>query len=53
MTYWVIVEPDNGLWWSNEDGWVDQDSASRFTTGERYSYRLPLEGCWLKKEEDN
>jgi len=52
MTYWVIVDPDSGLWWSNENGWVDQDSATRFTTQERYAYRLPLEGCWLRRTTD-
>lgn len=52
MTYWVIVETDSGLFWSNDDGWVDLASATRFTTGERYSLQLPIGGNWLHKEDN-
>lgn len=34
------------LWWSNEHGWGDQESATRFTQAERYRLSLPLGGYW-------
>lgn len=51
MTYWIIAETDSNLFWSNEDGWVNQASATRFTTEERQSLRLPIGGNWINKED--
>lgn len=44
---WLIVNRD-GDYWSNEDGWVDNPSADRFTDAERNSLNLPIEGRWLR-----
>jgi hypothetical protein len=44
---WVIGS-DDGLFWSNEDGWVDKDSATKFSTYERQMLRLPLDGKWVE-----
>lgn len=35
-------ETDEPLWWSNEDGWVDEASATTFTDREREYLRLPV-----------
>lgn len=49
---WVIVEtePATGLYWSNDNGWADLTSATRFTTAERHTVALPLGGRWLHME---
>ena len=38
---------DDTLYWSNETGWVDLDSADRFNDKERRSLNLPMEGYWI------
>lgn len=46
---WTISnqhEPD--LYWSNEDGWVDSASATRFTDEEHDTLYLPDEGTWVR-----
>ena len=50
QTYWVIANIDESLFWSNQDGWVDLGSATRFSTDDRYSLRLPIAGSWVYKE---
>ena len=47
---WMVVnneDDDKGLWWSNEDGWVDYPSATWFTRKERFTYSLPIGGEWF------
>ena len=40
-------EPDAAsLYWSNIDGWVYGEDATRFTDDERKCLNLPLEGEW-------
>jgi hypothetical protein len=36
-------------YWSNEDGWVDKESATRFTLAERDAFTLLPDGacCWM------
>jgi hypothetical protein len=36
------------LWWSNEDGWVDIGSSTRFLEEELSALHLPLGNCeWV------
>tara|TARA_Y100000034_G_scaffold127663_1_gene180914 strand:- start:1019 stop:1420 length:402 start_codon:yes stop_codon:yes gene_type:complete len=35
------------LYWSNEDGWVDYDSADQFSQEERDKLNLPMNGEWM------
>lgn len=47
---WLIKEKNSveePLFWSNEDGWVDKESATRFTTKQRENLNLPDEGRWV------
>ena len=46
-TLFVIISDTMGLFWSNEDGWTDRDSATVFTAQERDTLRLPLGGMWI------
>ena len=39
--------------WSNEDGWADLASATRFTEKEKETLRLPMDGSWLTLWEVN
>lgn len=34
------------LYWSNDDGWVDAESATIFTRSERDAFLLPINGAW-------
>ena len=42
-----------GLWWSNEDGWVDKLSATIFSAEEVRTLRLPMGGEWEKEEDSS
>ena len=33
--------------WSNENGWVDADSATRFSRKETQQFSLPTDGQWV------
>lgn len=35
-----------GMYWSNDYGWVGRDGATRFSQEERDTLNLPLAGCW-------
>ncbi len=37
-------DPDEPLYWNNEDGWVDWISATVFTQNERDRFNLPVDG---------
>lgn len=37
------------LYWSNEDGWGDRDSATQFNSAT--GYNLPIDGKWLTVRE--
>jgi hypothetical protein len=37
------------LWWSNEIGWVDKKSATRFTEDQTKKLNLPMGGEWEKE----
>jgi hypothetical protein len=44
-TTWAIVN-DAGDFWSNDDGWVDQDSKTLFYAHEKLTVNLPRGGKW-------
>ena len=54
---WVIISADphdlggDPLYWSNEQGWVDKESAGRFTYSERCTLRLPIHGAWVREAQ--
>ena len=41
-------EPDQTLYWSNEDGWGDLDSATIFTEVDHQLRNLPINGQWME-----
>lgn len=52
-TFYVIrgvierdVETDVPLYWSNVDGWVNGEDATRFTPEEHSTLALPIGGEW-------
>jgi hypothetical protein len=48
-----LVFPDSQeiirLYWSNETGWGDKDTATMFTEEETHIYNLPINGKWIEK----
>jgi hypothetical protein len=42
----VLDVDGHTLWWSNEDGWTDIQSATFFAPDEVETMRLPLDGVW-------
>ena len=47
MTHYIIISA-SGLFWSNNDGWVDFESATVFSLNDRYVLNLPIGGDWIK-----
>jgi|PlaIllAssembly_1097288.scaffolds.fasta_scaffold11206_7 hypothetical protein len=48
MDYWIIRNVnDNSLAWSNEFGWVDNDTYTVFSGAETEYLQLPVEGRWV------
>lgn len=47
--YIIQNTQDKELFWNNENGYGDKDSATRFTEEEYNSFQLPVEGKWVKK----
>jgi len=51
---WVVYSAEASAWegepmyWSNEFGWVDLESATRFTEDETKRLNLPTGGEWKK-----
>lgn len=46
----IRSKKDYSLWWSNEAGWVDFDSASVFSKEESTKLNLPTNGKWVDCE---
>jgi hypothetical protein len=46
MMYAIRNVKDHGLAWSNEWGWVDNESYDLFTQQEHDTLHLPLDGEW-------
>ena len=48
-------DADDPLFWSNEDGWVDRDSATTFTTSEASATHLPIGGSpvWVEVDDND
>ena len=44
---WCISD-GNGLFWSNEDGWVSYCTCDMFDNDEKKSMNLPIGGEWRK-----
>jgi hypothetical protein len=47
MRWYKIYSPHEELWWSNELGWADLDSATMFTEEEHTWMNLPIGGTWV------
>lgn len=43
-------ETGRPLFWSNDDGWVDRNSATVFSQDEAASKRLPMAGEWVPND---
>jgi len=52
MNHFVIVNTEktneNGLLWSNADGWTEGDDFDVFTLEESEALNLPLGGAWAR-----
>ncbi len=48
--WWDLYE-DGPLFWSNEDGWVTKESATRFSKDETTYLNLPIGGIWEAENE--
>lgn len=53
MKPYVIRNESGTEFWSNEDGWVDLASATKFTPDEYKSLNLPIGGTWITLWEIN
>ena len=49
--FFIINEKNKNLFWNNEHGWVDFDSADSFSVEESRSLNLPDEGEWISAWE--
>lgn len=53
-TYVVVKvdEPDDRQFWSNDQGWVDLEDATRFSGAEiiDLELNLPVSGGWIEEE---
>jgi hypothetical protein len=46
---YIIYDKTTELYWSNDNGWGDKTSATRFSQAETKKFKyLPLNGKWLK-----
>jgi hypothetical protein len=50
---YVIANEKNTEYWSNEDGWVDISSATRFSKADTKVFHLPTDGHWVTFWEVN
>ena len=49
-----VIQNQNGTeYWSNDDGWVDITSATRFGEQEKVTVNLPMFGTWTTLWEVN
>jgi len=50
--FMIVNENDNGLFWSNTYGWIDNDDNTTelaiFSKEEKEIFNLPIEGKWFK-----
>lgn len=47
MRWYKVYSVGEELWWSNQDGWVDMQSATLFTEREHGKFCLPNGGIWI------
>jgi hypothetical protein len=45
--YVIGSKVEENVFWSNEFGWADLDSAERFTIEEKQELNLPMDGYWI------
>ena len=45
------VDDDEGVFWNNEQGWVDRECATVFSAREMAQFNLPLGGEWVPAEK--
>lgn len=45
----VLFEREKTLYWNNNNGWVDRDSATIFSEQLRDTVNLPIGGIWVRK----
>lgn len=51
MTKFIIYNKSNKLYWNNKMGWVNRESATKFTKKETQKYiYLPLNSKWIKND---
>jgi len=53
MKPYIIQNKSENSYWSNEDGWVDVDSATKFSEKEILEFNLPTDGKWITLWEIN
>ena len=49
--FFIKNTTNSNLFWNNENGWVDFDSADSFSVEEQRSLNLPNEGEWISAWE--
>ena len=47
------ITNESGEYWSNDDGWTDQEHADKFTEEEQKTLDLPIGGDWEELELDD
>jgi hypothetical protein len=48
MNKYIIYNKLTRLYWNNENGWGDKESATRFSKDETKKFKyLPLNGKWI------
>lgn len=48
---WVVYSQHAKLFWSNDDGWVSLDAATRFDAEDHRKVKLPTGGRWMRLSE--
>ena len=48
IEYLIQREDNSAMFWSNEYGWTDIESADSFSIEEIESLRLPMQGKWFQ-----
>ncbi len=48
IEYLIQMEDNPAMFWSNEFGWTDIESADGFSQEEMESLRLPIDGKWFQ-----
>ena len=49
--YIIASNTESDLFWSNEIGWVDVNSATQFSSDDRFNLNLPIGGDWVELDD--